>query len=161
MELQGLKHVASMQRLLVELISSRSGVKQFEPSQLSKYLACQLESEGHTRRGANTGIQGLSGSGSIFSRIVGPSIHRLEHHNWTVADTGSEYPAVHSRSSCMATTGCENSGEVAKPCTTAQSTSSFSCVSGADARLSKEAWSAHGHVYTTISEVALGREMAA
>ena len=45
---------------------------------------------------------------------MGPSLHRLEHQNQTVADTGSEYPAARSRSSCMGTTGCENSGEIEK-----------------------------------------------
>ena len=104
--------------------------------------------------------EGSKCPGSVFMRVVGPSLHRHEHQNQAVADTGSEHFAVRSRSSYMATARRGNFGEMATPLNTTHCKSSCSCVSGTHARPAKEAWSLHGHVNAASSEIALGKEMA-
>ena len=119
-----------------------------------KYLGCQLEAQGNTH--AEAQMSQVSKPSSVSSRVVGPSLHRLEHQNQAVADTGSEHFAVRSRSSCMATARCGNFGEMANPRTAVHCKSPCSCVSRTHARPPKETCSAHGHVHAASSEVTLG-----
>ena len=101
-----------------EHISSRSeggGEGTIRATTFVKFLGCQLESRKHACRGTNANIQGLQGPSSVFTRVVGPLLHRLEHQTQAVADTGPEHLAVCGRSTCMATARRGNSGKVAKP----------------------------------------------
>ena len=121
-----------------------------------KYLGLPAGISGkHARSGTNADIQGLQGPGSVFSRFVGPSLHRLEHQNQTLAETASPRLAARGRSSCMATARCGNSGQVAKTAHYGTLEELLFVCLGSARKNFQVAWSAHRHVYAASSEVAL------